>query len=395
MGSDCFFEGKIAWLYTVDSALEEEVVQQIITNLNANEDTSAPCMPCLRGTYGILNGQVSINSCVNCEAGKSTIVTGGNSSAICEACTVKTYGAGTGHQCVNCEAGTYNALSGRTACAACPTHSSSLPGSTVLCACMCGAGYTGQDGGTCTQCIAGKYKVATGDAVCTNCDIRQYSTAVAATLDVCQECPSNSNAPDASDEPTDCTCNSGSGGPNGDTCTECMAGKYKVSTGEEVCTSCVTEYYSTAVGAKSNVCQRCPSKSNSFEASDKQTDCTCNSGSTGPDGSTCEECIAGKYKILTGDAECTNCVAGKYSTQVGAVSDVCQMCLENSISPTGSTNATACVCDAGFTRPNGRPCAACPAGTYKTTTGSVLWSGQYSDTVAANVSTICKDCPML
>jgi len=109
-GSDFFFQGSIAWLYTVDSALEEKGIEQIITNLNANEDISAPRMPCLRGTYGVMNGQVSIDSCINCEAGKFSTVTGGNSSATCEACPVGTYGAGSAHQCVDCEAGTYNAF---------------------------------------------------------------------------------------------------------------------------------------------------------------------------------------------------------------------------------------------------------------------------------------------
>lgn len=69
------------------------------------------------------------------------------------------------------------------------------------------------------------------------------------------------------------------------------------------------------------------------------------------------------------------------------------------VSATGSTNATACMYIAGFTGAKGGPCAACPAGKYKTATGSVLCtvcgSGKYYDTVAANISTICNNCPML
>ena len=140
MGLDFFLEGSIAWLCTVDSAMQEEGIQQIITNLNANEDLSAQCMPCLRGTYGVSNGQVSIDSCIDCEAGKSTTVTGGDSIAVCEACPVGTYGAGAGHQCVNCEAGTYSDANGSTVCQDCPENTDSPEASTTSDACMCNLG---------------------------------------------------------------------------------------------------------------------------------------------------------------------------------------------------------------------------------------------------------------
>jgi len=97
-----------------------------------------------------------------------------------------------------------------------------------------------------------------------------------------------------------------------------MAGKYKIATGDAVCTNCVTGKYSVALGATSDVCQTCPPNSNAAEASDIQTDCTCNSGYTGDDGDTCNACVAGKYKIAMGDAVCTNCVAGQYSVALGA-----------------------------------------------------------------------------
>jgi len=91
--------------------------------------------------------------------------------------------------------------------------------------CICDAGSTGPDKNMCIECIAGKYKIATGDAACTNCLKGQYSTTIGATSNVCQGCPTNSDAPEASKEQTCCTCNVGSMGPDGKMCTECVAGK--------------------------------------------------------------------------------------------------------------------------------------------------------------------------
>ena len=54
-------------------------------------------------------------------------------------------------------------------------------------------------------------------------------------------------------------------------------------------------------------------------------------------------------------------------------------------------------CAVGFTGPNGGPCTACIAGTYKTTTGSVACTncqaGTYSTTVGATVASTCLACP--
>jgi len=56
------------------------------------------------------------------------------------------------------------------------------------------------------------------------------------------------------------------------------------------------------------------------------------------------------------------------------------------VSATGSTNATACMYIAGFTGTKVGPCAACPAGKYKTATGKYLSSAQTAD--VANIMTL-------
>ena len=181
--------------------------------------------------------------------------------------------------------------------------------------------------------MAGKYKIASGNVTCSNCLAGQYSTAVGATYpDVCQECPSNSDGPEASDEEVDCTCQAGFSGPGGGLCTECVAGTY------------------TATRGNAN-CQSCPANSDSYAGSITITACSCNAGSTGPDGGLCTECVAGTYTTTRGNASCQSCPA-------------------NSDSSAGSITITACTCNAGSTGPDGWLCTECVAGTYTTTRGN-------------------------
>jgi hypothetical protein len=146
-------------------------------------------------------------------------------------------------------------------------------------------------------------------------------------------------------------------------------------------------------------CLACPANSNSASSSSAITACTCNAGSTGPNGGPCAACVAGKFKTLTGIATCTDCGAGTYSTAVGASgSSTCIACPSNSTSPAGSAALTNCTCNIGSTGPNGGgPCAACMAGKYKTSKGSVACTdcgaGTYSTAVGASGSSTCIACP--
>jgi len=53
--------------------------------------------------------------------------------------------------------------------------------------------------------------------------------------------------------------------------------------------------------------------------------------------SPCHLCVAGKYKINTGNAECTDCKSNQYCSEVGAITNVCQACPANSDSASAST----------------------------------------------------------
>jgi hypothetical protein len=80
------------------------------------------------------------------------------------------------------------------------------------------------------------------------------------------------------------------------------------------------------------------------------------------------------YGTFSPSFECVECQPGTYSS---TESSECLVCPENSISTLRSLRLVHCVCNAGFSGPNGGPCVACVAGKYKKVTGS----------------TLCSDCP--
>ena len=93
---------------------------------------------------------------------------------------------------------------------------------------------------------------------------------------------------------------------------------------------------SAAVGASSDAsCTPCPGNSQSREGS---AECVCDAGYS-PDSGSCRACEQGKYKTDPGNTGCTACP-------------------DNSQTAAGSVSSTrqACVCNIGFTGPNGGPC---------------------------------------
>jgi hypothetical protein len=139
-------------------------------------------------------------------------------------------------------------------------------------------------------------------------------------------------------------CPAGSTGPDGGTCTACVAGKFKSGTGSVVCTECGASTYSTSTGATAiGTCQSCPTNSQSTPGSDAATDCVCVVGFSGPDGGACAACVAGKYKANPGSADCTACLANSNHAL------------------TGRTAASACQCNAGTRVGVACACPLCPA----------------------------------
>ena len=345
--------------------------------------------------------------------------------------------------CFMCVIGTYKNTTGSTNCTACPVGLTSPAASTSIAACIvpnCNAGYTGPSGGPCAVCVAGKYKVATGSAACIDCGIGTYSSTLAATAAAacvacpnntfsgvigisnvlsCQSCQPNAVSVAGSVSQEYCYCKAGYAHAEGEfrcnactpgtynshlarkTCSNCTIGMYSVhynATGPETCQACPVGQWSSEGSAN---CNLCPLYSSTLGTSGSIFDCVCDAGYTGPAGSTCTPCSAGKYKTATGSAACTNCGSGTYSSTIAATAAAaCLACPADTISPATSTSSAACIspaCNAGYTGPDGI-CSTCAAGTYKVGIGSASCTpcvtGKYSITPAATAETVCLSCPV-
>ena len=399
--------------------------------------------------------------CAACIAGKYKTQTG---SATCTLCNAGQYsnqvGASSSGTCVNCPTGTYSNAVRAWPCSSCASDSNSPSASDDFSDCLCNVGYTGPDGGPCTACVPGKYKTVTGAAACQDCPVGYYHSSAARWFSclacspgkyanetgssTCRDCPANSASSSSGSDW--CLCNRGYSGPDGGPCTACEPGKFKTVSGSGACQACPAGAYhqqpgqyvgcSTCVAGKyangtgNSFCRDCASGSFSNPNSQFRTDCKCNVGYTGPDGEPCDACAAGKYKTQTGSGTCTLCNAGQYSNQVGASSSgtcvncptgtysnavrawPCSSCASDSNSPSASDDFSDCLCNVGYTGPDGGPCTACVPGKYKTVTGAAACqdcvAGYYHQLPGASQdcsfcipgkytngtgSSTCQDCP--
>lgn len=275
-------------------------------------------------------------NCVNtvgsfyCECNKG--YSGSNDGINCTACSPGSYKDTFGNaSCVHCPVDTYSpqTASGDAAnCVACPSNTVSYNGSSALLDCVCKKGWTGPDGSeSCTACALGKYKEERGNGTCSSCPSNNYLNFTGSyDADDCVACDPNAASPEASGSATDCKCNMGWEGMDGEACVACAAGKYKDTVGNATCTDCDAGTYSEADRATSpTTCLACHANSYSGIGTDLKTGCTCNAGYTGHNGVVCRACPMGTYKPVQGPDACTECPI-------------------NSIGPLASTTSEACDC---------------------------------------------------
>ena len=205
------------------------------------------------------------------------------------------------------------------------------------------------------------------------------------------ECPPHHWSPAQSSVPGNCTCDVGYRDANG-TCTDCRAGTYKNNTGPQACTECPVDTYSTALAAVSaDTCLACQANSTTMNHTGRfyARACACNAGfrhnGTQPE---CIACSSGYFNPERNRTECSTCAAGKFSSEAAAVSNAtcedcglheysdhgageCDPCPDNAVTEdSGSSDVSQCMCDAGFSGPDGGECAACGAGEYKQNVGA-------------------------
>jgi len=112
----------------------------------------------------------------------------------------------------------------------------------------------------------------------------------------------------------------------------------------------------------------------------------------------CSKCPSGKYKSAPCssrlDRVCVDCPAGSYAENEGQ--DQCNACPTDSHSLARSANKNNCMCNTGFTGPNGDLCEACDKGKFKDVSGARIcddcMEGKYSTVEAANSADTCLNC---
>ena len=105
-------------------------------------------------------------------------------------------------------------------------------------------------------------------------------------------------------------------------------------------------------------------------------------------------CDTGSFKEVNGSSACTLCPRGKYSTSTAATSvSTCVDCPSHAYSGWGSGALDNCICNKGYTGPDGLACSACDSGKYKEVNGSALCTsclpGMYSVVTGATSAAGC------
>ena len=358
---------EIAIVVTISatSTTELSVITAGTVDLSTIEGLSGASMTIVQGTNPLSNLTCSAcpansyyaqGQCLSCT--NNTVSVPGSLGCQCKAGFT-----GSPDACQACPAGTYKRMAGTSACRACQANSRSDAASAL---CRCNAGYTANTGDVCVACVAGTYKNATGSAACVACAQRRNSVAAATNVTQCicdisytqvenaaltfdvvyaqacvacdvgkfkpligvQECtPCGQNQSSLAASPI-CSCVAGFTGPDGGPCSECAIGKYKDWLGSQACTTCPADANTAAI------------------RSTLLTNCTCNTGYTGPNGGPCTACVGGKYKNVTGTSLCISCDVDYYSN-LDTASTICVSCPSNSISPSTSI-FSGCACVVGY-----------------------------------------------
>jgi len=402
------------------------------------------CLSCPSASHTLLGGSDEEADCT-CNAGYT-----GAAGAECSECIAGTWKAVNGSSsCILCASGKYSsepAEVSEATCDDCPAHSYSADGSNTRTNCTCHKGYSGPDGSDCQACVVGTWKAVNGSSSCILCASGKYSSETGEIAEsTCTDCPAATYSGDGSELPTDCTCNRGYTGADGGPCTECVAGSFigyaaifPALNPAESARSYSSIFASEAVGtghARSML-----DSDQAWTASTRNVNqwMIIDLGSImhvagvavqGRRGSAqavkefdVEHSIDNTIFASTGtgftvawardEARSTvlfqHIVLARWvkiwpkawtehiSMRAGVIGAAlqCQLCLNNSFSSAASTAAEACVCNAGYTGPDGQTCVSCAPGKYKTVPGAAACTdcaaGKFSATAGSIINTACQ-----
>ena len=288
----------------------------------------------------------------------------------CE-CVAGFYGTGVGRtgsgtHCVECPAGKYS-HAGATVCTNCPSYplGTSRRGSTSVISCLCRPGYFGN--------------LSDVNGTCEECPVNSYCPGGVDML----SCPANSSSPRLRSVVTDCICDEGFYGANGEACTmcppgsECIGGWFK-----ETCesgtyaaaysTSCLQCQHNSSSSVGSGFC-RCDFGYKTVGSRRMLTNGTCYLGGCAPVRSQADCTIAGVALGLGGGNLAAISVLSNATGAAGCVWNGNSSVLEWVNTSGICTPDQPCVCD----QCADRQCEACPDGAY-----------------SAAGATSCTSCPL-
>ena len=368
---------------------------------NHTTSQNQACTQCRRGTYKDTFGS---HLCTDCGIGTFNNLTGQDNKTACQDCNSRSFSA-----------------PGAASCSSCPSNATARHQRPNITDCQCDLGFNGSDGGDCTACAPGTYKDALGSMPCTLCEAgkaSEYSAAMTAGTcracedtefssagsATCQACPDDASSFPPRATITDCRCNPGTTGNNGETCGECGTGTYKDRHGAHPCTQCGSGKASSTtkqkskdtcleckdaayapVGSKS--CTTCTTGATSWGERAAVADCKCRRGFNGTDGHACTGCRAGTFKHLVGEGACQLCAPGTFSTVENATwassctpcttgkyssagATVCTSCFSNAVSDARSGNIESCECGVGYSYTAPDICTKCTTAKFKPQRGN-------------------------
>ncbi|GMH69242.1 hypothetical protein TrST_g1107 [Triparma strigata] len=279
---------------------------------------SPPGSPCLDCEAGKFNENVQQESCTNCGTGRYSLsaTAGATVESVCRNCEA---GKASSEEvrttpCPACVEGKSAPAPGLDSCPSCPAGTYSDSPAAILCD-LCAIGkYTGAAQSTsCDDCVAGTFNLVEGSVTCDKCPAGQRMNDAG---NDCEVCPDGTYSNPGSLSCTDCDHTSGyvslAGDSGADKCEYCGPGFYADQT-SHTCKECEIDSYSLGGVYE---CTSCPSGTNNAKAS---TTCSPCSPGTIPTGSSCDQCEKGKYGVF-GATSCSDCTGeGQYSSSDGAV----------------------------------------------------------------------------
>ena len=291
--------------------------QACMCNKGYSGEAGTTCTICAKGTYSPVDNENNA-VCTQCGPGKITVAAGTTAEAGCVVCGPGKYASEDHDECLTCPENTYCVNGMREECENFRTNTyNTFTASVSSNACVCVQGTYLQNL-ACETCLANSYCTGMGNAI--------------------SQCPANSQSVVSSVASTACECSPGYDGENGQPCSACGEGTFKIPKGNTGCTPCGSGKFSGSTARSiAAACQQCPKGT----ASDVST-----AGS-------CPACIAGKFSDTLGAVQCQNCIAGQWSDTVGATSNSCRWCKSGTYQlNTGAQSEALCLqCPVGKTKP--------------------------------------------